>query len=448
MQPEIAADLDAPSSAEALYAEAQRWLPGGLCASGRVNPMLGHPFYVARGQGARLWDVEGRDYIDLCTSHGASLLGHGHPAVRAAVEQALALGIICAHETVYHAEVARRLCEIIPCAEQVRFTGSGTETTWHAVRVARAFTGRERVIKFEGHFHGYNDYLQYSFWPPLEQAGPPEAPRPYNEGAGVPRGMERYIEVLPFNDLPAAERAIRDHGDEIACVILEPLNYDAGGIEPLPGFLEGLRDLTREHGIVLLFDEILSGFRTGAGGAQAHYGVTPDLCTIGKALGGGTALSAFGGRREIMAVVSPLGPAVHSGTYNGHLIPVLAAHAFLREIAQPDFYPHLEALAARLYAGLDEIFARAGVPGRVQGVGCRFGLYFGAAAAGPVTNWRAAARHDRALARRFFGACHARGVYWHDAWHHGFSSAHTLADIDRVLAVAEEAVRAIAAGRE
>lgn len=448
MRRETETDLGRPMEAGGLYAEAQRWLPGGMCASGRVNPMLGHPFYVARGEGARLWDVEGRSYIDLCTSHGASLLGHGHPAVRAAIEQALAMGILCAAETPYHSAVAQEICEIIPCAEQVRFTGSGTETTWHAIRVARAYTGRELVIKFEGHFHGYNDYLQYSFWPPVDRAGPAAAPVPYNEGAGVPRGMERFIEVLPFNDLAAAERALGDHGHEVAAVILEPLNYDAGGIEPVPGFLEGLRRLTAEHGIVLIFDEILSGFRTGPGGAQAHYGVTPDLCTIGKALGGGTALSAFAGRREIMATVSPLGPAVHSGTYNGHLIPVLAARAFLAEVRRPDFYPHLAALAARLYAGLDDLFARTGVPGRVQGVGCRFGLFFGEASRGPVINWRDAARHDKALARRFFGACHRRGVYWHDAWHHGFSSAHTLADIDEVLAVAEAALRAIAAGRE
>lgn len=447
MRQEMAMDPGQMTDADALYAEAQRWLPGGMCASGRVNPMLGHPFFVARGQGSRVWDIEGREFIDMCTSHGASLLGHGHPAITQAIEQALAMGIIAAYETPYHSDVARQLCQIIPSFDQVRFTGSGTETTWHAVRVARAFTGRDYIIKFEGHFHGYNDYLQYSFWPPVDKAGPAEAPVAFNEGAGVPRDVERFIEVLPFNDLAAAERAIRDHGERVACVILEPLNLDAGGIEPLPGFLEGLRALTAEHGIVLIFDEILSGFRTGPGGAQAHYGVTPDMSTVGKALGGGTAISAFGGRRDIMATVSPLGPAVHSGTYNGHLIPVLAARAFLTELLKPDFYPHLEKLASRLYPGLDEIFGRVGVPGRVQGAGCRFGLYFGEASQGPVTNWREAARHDKALARRFYGACHARGVYWHDAWHHGFSSAHSLDDIDRVLEVAEDALKAIASGQ-
>jgi glutamate-1-semialdehyde 2,1-aminomutase len=447
MQQQTGPALDQPMASAALYAEAQRWLPGGTCASGRVNPYLGHPFYVARGEGARVWDVEGRVYIDMCTSNGATLLGHGHPAVRAAIEQALAMGLVCAYETPYHADLARQMTEVIPCAEQVRLTGSGTETTWHAVRVARVATGRERVIKFEGHFHGYNDYLQYSFWPPVERAGPPEAPVPFNEGGGVPRDVERTIEVLPFNDLAAAERAIRDHGEQVACVILEPINFDAGGIEPLPGFLEGLRRLTSEYGIILIFDEILSGFRTGPGGAQSHYGVTPDLCTLGKALGGGTALSAFAGSRAVMGHVSPLGAAVHTGTYNGHLIPVLAARAFLAEIERPDFYPHLEALAARLYPGLDGIFQRLGLPARVQGVGCRFGLFFGEASQGPVTNWREAARHDKSLARRFFAACHARGVYWHDAWHHGFSGAHTLADIDEVLSVAEDAARAMAAGQ-
>jgi len=234
-----------------------------VSAAARFHPALGRPFFAARGEGSRLWDVDGREYIDLHMSFGAALLGHGHPAIRRAVQQALDLGILCAFELEFQAEVARKISEMVPCAEQVRFTGSGTETTWHAVRTARAYTGRFKLVKFEGHFHGFSDVLGYSSWPPLAQAGPPGAPAKIPESAGMPPEDADEVIVLPWNDADALARTLVARGREIAAVIMEPINYNSGGIMPLPGYLQAVRELTAKHGVVLIFDEILSGFRTG-----------------------------------------------------------------------------------------------------------------------------------------------------------------------------------------
>jgi glutamate-1-semialdehyde 2,1-aminomutase len=421
-------------------------LPGGVTAGARLLPDTRRPFYLSRGEGAYVYDLSGRRYIDGLNSHGATLLGHGHPAVVGAVQRVLELGIVCAAEHPLQVALAERLAGTIPCAEQVRFTTSGTETTWHAVRVARGYTGRYHVIRFEGHFHGFNDTLGFSSEPPLDAAGPADAPLTVVESAGVPPEAAGHVTVVPFNDVDALERAVLAHRDDLAAVILEPINFDCYGILPQPGFLEALRDLTRRVGAVLIFDEILSGFRTGPGGAQAHFGVTPDLCTLGKALAGGMPLSAFAGRREIMQAVSPVGKTVHSGTYNAHLTGVAASLAFLDEIAAPEFYPTLLATGERLYAGLREVFARRGLPVWVQGVGCRFGLLFGLDAA--PQNYRQAAARDRETERRFLRACVERGLYLHTGSpHHGYTAAHSAADVASMLQIADDAARAVTAGR-
>jgi len=432
------------SESERLYQVAQQYLPGGVSAAARIHPSLGRAFMVARGEGARLYDVDGKAYLDFHTGSGASLLGHGHPAVKRAVQQALDLGIVCAHETPWQAEVARKLTEIVPCAELVRFTGSGTETTWHAIRTARAHTGRYKVVKFEGHFHGYHDYLAYSSWPPVDQAGPEDAPLAVPESGGIPPELRQFVIVLPWNDLGALERTIRRERDEIAAVIMEPINYNSGTIRPAPGYLEGARALTEKAGIVLIFDEILSGFRTGPSCAQGYLGVTPDMCTLGKALGGGTVLSAFAGRRAVMDAVAPRGGAVHSGTFNAHLIPILAANAFLDEIANPAFWSHLAELDTALYAGLRDVFKRAGLPVWVQGLGARFSLLFGLDE--EPRSYRQAARYDRELAKRFFAAALDEGLYFHFGWHHGLSAQHTPADVEAALERIEAAARRVARG--
>jgi glutamate-1-semialdehyde 2,1-aminomutase len=399
---------------------------------------------TARGDGPRLWDVDGREYLDFFLSSGATLLGHGHPAVRRAIQEAVGLGLICAQETPHAAEAARKLCELVPCAELVRFTNSGTETTWHAIRTARAHTGRWKVVKFEGHFHGYHDYLGYSCWPPLDRAGPEAAPETIAESGGIPPGLRDYVIVLPWNDADALAGTLRAHGREIAAVIMEPVNYNAGTILPAPGYLEAARRLTLEHGVVLIFDEILSGFRTGPSCMQGHFGVTPDLCTLGKAIGGGTVLSAFAGRREVMEAVAPRGAAVHSGTFNAHLVPILACNAFLDEVIRPAFWSNLGRVQEAFHEGLREAFKRAGLPVWVQPFGARFSLLFGLAQA--PRSYREAARQDRELARRFFGAALEEGVYFHGGWHFGVSAMHTLADVDRALDAIGAAARRVARG--
>ena len=426
---------------QALWERAQRVMPGGVNASARSNGALGHPLFFARGEGAYLYDVDGHRYIDYCTSHGASLLGHGHPAIVDAVQEALSMGVLLACETEIQIDVAEQLLSLFPGMDMVRYACSGTETTWHALRVARAFTGRWGVVKFEGHYHGVNDTVGYSHWPDLDAAGPAESPRPVPDSAGIPPANSDLITMLPFNDVEAFERCLRSQADTLAAVIMEPINYDSCGLVPTPGFLQAVRQLTRELGIVLIFDEVLSGFRVRAGPALGQNCI-PDMTVLGKAVGGGMPISAFLGTRAIMETCTPVGPALHSGTYNAPPALVIAIGALLDEVTQPGFYAHLDALGERLYAGIREIMERRGIKAWVQGVGARFGLLFGLDEA-PL-NYRDVARQDMDVMRRFHLACLQRGVYLHYVSpHHGYTSAHTAVDVEETLNVMDDAAAEI-----
>jgi glutamate-1-semialdehyde 2,1-aminomutase len=428
------------SDSQALFEAGQRYLPGGVSGPGRrADPAIGHPFYVRRAQGARIWDIEGHEYIDFQTSFGAALLGHGHPRIAAALQQAIEMGNLCALETEEHIRTAQKLCELIPAFDMVRFSGSGTETTWHVVKLARAVTGRDKIVKFEGHFHGYNEYLQYNMSPPLDKA----LPNIHVESPGFPATLQELVYVLPFNDFDAIERTLARHHDEIAAVILEPVNYNPGCILPQPGYLEHLREVTRRYNVLLIFDEILSSFKTGPGCIQGLYGVTPDLATVGKALGGGTALSAFGGRRDLMEQIMPAGPVVHTGTFVGHLLPVMATGAFLDVITEPDFYPTLLANCEYLYAGLRDCLARRGVKGRVQALGARFTLLFGIEDE-PIS-YPDVARRDVTFAHRFFVEAYRRGLWIPATGHIGISAAHTRADLDAALSIVDDVLRVLTA---
>ncbi|MEJ2209538.1 MAG: aminotransferase class III-fold pyridoxal phosphate-dependent enzyme [Anaerolineae bacterium] len=419
------------------WRRASSYLPGGICASARIHKGLDSPFYIRRGEGGKVYDLEGSEYVDLCTSFGSALLGHAHRRVSQAVGQALDVGLICAHEHEWHARLAQRIAEAVPAVEMLRFTMSGTETTYYAVKLAREYTGRPLVVKFEGHFHGYNDYLAYNYWPAPDKAWPQVTPA----AAGTPEDWQKCCIVLPFNDFERAEETLVRRGPEIAAVILEPVNYNSGTLLPGEGFLQLLRRLTAEQGSLLIFDEILSGFRTGPGCMQATYGVIPDLCTLGKALGGGMPLSAFGGKRSIMEHVSPLGRVQHSGTYNGHLAAIAGGLAFFDVIGQAGCYEALLARCRRLYAGIDEIAGRLGFPARVQVLGARFSLLFGPPAGRTLRQYRDVVDNDWPLFHRFCTACLEHGVYLHTMWHHGISTAHTDADIDRALEGIEAAFR-------
>ena len=426
------------NKSRALHERARRVMPGGVNASVRINAALGHPLFMARGEGAYLYDVDGNRFIDYCVSHGASLLGHGNAAVIAAVEEALQKGVLLSCETEIQVRVAEQLLQLFPGAQMVRYTCSGTETTWHALRVARAYTGKWGVIKFEGHYHGVNDTAGYSHWPAPDLAGPADTPHAVPDSAGIPPANNELITILPFNDVAALERCLRTKADDLAALIMEPINYDSCGLCPSSEFLQAVRELTAELGIVLIFDEVLSGFRVRAGAALGDEKVTPDMTVLGKAVGGGMPISAFMGSREIMETCTPVGPAMHSGTYNAPPALVIAIGAFLDQISQPGFYDHLNALGDRLYKGMREIFRRRGIKAWVQGVGSRFGLLFGLDE--EPRNYRDVSRQDMTMMAKFNRACIHRGVYLHHVSpHHGYSSAHTMADIDETLDVMDQA---------
>lgn len=438
---------EAISKSETLFAFASQYLVAGVSGSARLNAALGRPVYLTHGDGCRLYDVDGRSYLDYNLSHGASFLGHNHPEIRKAIQQALDMGVICAYETEHHSRLAEALCRLIPCAEQVRFANSGSEATFSALRVARTVTGRNKILKFEGHFHGLHDAVVWNAHGPARDLFPTYPYVPLEvESAGVPPQLAELVVVIPWNDPAAIQQALREHGNELAAVICEPVNYNSGCICPAPGFLELLRAETAQRGILLIFDEVLSSFRMAAGGAQAYYKVTPDLCTLAKAVANGLPLAVVAGKREFMRVLSPLGPAAHSGTYSGHLFAVVAALASLRAITQPGFYDRIFANADRLYEGLTALFAQHDIPARVQGLGARFGIYFGVAH--EVKAYQDAARIDGDLGHRFVRACFERGVYFHNygklaLGHHGFSAAHTVADIDETLNRVDDALKAM-----
>ena len=431
-----------------LFQESSKYLVGGVSASTRLNKALREPFFMSRGDGSKVYDVEGREYIDLCISHGATFLGHNNPGIKEAIGQALDMGIICSGETEFQTALAQKICEMVPSAELVRFASSGTEATMYAIRTARSYTGKEKIVKFEGHFHGIHDYATWSFAPPLDQAGPEEQPIPFVQTSGVPAAIKDLIIPLPFNNLDVLERTIKTRKDEIAAVILEPICYNCGCLKPLPGYIEALRELTRDNDIVLIFDEVLSGFRMGPGCAQEYLGVTPDLTTLAKAVAGGVPLSVFCGKREIMEQVRPTGTSEHSGTYNAHLIPVMAGLSSLEQISEPGFYDHIYEVGDRLYSGIEDIIRRLGLKIRLQYLGARFGMFFGMDPDVEVIDYRQSLDHDIDMALKFLRAAVENGVYFHDYGgrpaHHGFSAAHTIADIDRALEGIEAAMQKLA----
>ncbi len=426
------------------HEHAKQFLAGGVSSSTRVNQALGHAMLFQRAEGCRVWDLDGRELIDLCTSHGATLLGHGDGRVRAAVEAALERGAACSYESQQHAELAELLCKSVPCLELLRFTGSGTEATMHCLRLARAFTGRQKILRFEGNFHGYHDQVMWSAAGDPDQFNPPLKPI----SAGVTAGLDQHLVQVPYNRPDLVEVAFRRFGSELAAAICEPIFYNAGCVLPTSEFMATLRRLTERHGTVLIFDEVLSAFRMGTGGAQEYLGVTPDLCTLGKAIGGGYPLSVFGGRRDIVQRLMPEGDCQHSGTYNGHPVVIAAGLAAVRAYREPGFYDHVSSIAGQLTGGLRAMLARHGLRVRVQGLGARFGIYFGLAPHEPVTSYAEAQRHDKPLLMRFYAAANGHGVYFHDyggaPCHHGFCAAMQPKDVAEALARLDRAVAEIA----
>ncbi len=353
-----------------LYQRGAAVLPGGVCSSTRFNQAWGKPVYATRAKGPRFWDVEGRDFLDMSMSHGATLLGHAPECLREAFQQTWEAGVLCSLDTEHHIELAEKLCEIVPCAERVRFTGSGSEATLHALRLCRAASGRDKIIRFRGHFHGYHELAYIGGHPPADQL---DASPPYRESAGIPAAMAELIIPVEYNNAEELERTVAKHRDEVGVILIEPVDFNCGCILPEPGFLELARRLADETGMILFFDEIQSFAKKSPGGAQFDFGVTPDISTIGKSLGAGLPLSAIVGRAELMDRYKPVGDVAHSGTFNAPLPSILSGLAFVETISQPQFWSKIESLGTRLFAGLEEITASSPVPVRMQHHGSRFG---------------------------------------------------------------------------
>ncbi len=429
-------------SYEALYARGRQSLPGGVCSSTRFNQAWGRPVYASRAKGARFWDVDGREFLDFSMSHGATLLGHAPDALKQAFETAWELGVLCSLDTEHHIALAEQLCRIVPCAERVRFTNAGSEATLHALRLCRAASGRERIIRFYGHFHGYHEFTFIAGHPPADQI---DAHPPYRESAGIPRAMADLVVPIEYNDVEALEAAVERHRDDVGTILIEPIDYNCGCITPRPGFLQRARELADKFNMILFFDEIQSFAKKSPGGAQQDYGVTPDICTIGKSLGAGLPLSAIAGKASLMDGFKPVGPVAHSGTFNAPLTSILSGLAFVAEIQKPEFWQHIDQLGAQLDEGFAEISRRSPVPVRFQRHGSRFGIIFGTRE--PVTNYRQSLCHKKETMLEFCRQTTARGLYFHDygggACHHGYSLAHTPQEISRALDAIDQSLQAM-----
>lgn len=415
-----------------LFNHAQLLIPGGVNSPVRAfRSVGGTPLFIKRGRGAQIWDADGNVYIDYVGSWGPLIVGHAHPEVVKAVQQMAERGLSFGAPTEAELEMASLLVKLVPSIEQVRLVSSGTEATMSAIRVARGFTGRSKIVKFEGCYHGHADSL-------LVKAGSGALTFGQPSSAGVPPETAAHTLVLDFNDETTLSAAFAHDGDEIAAVIIEPVVGNANLIAPKPGFLQLLRELCTKHGAVLIFDEVMTGFRVALGGAQALYGITPDMTTLGKVIGGGMPVGAFGGRREIMQCVAPLGPVYQAGTLSGNPVALAAGLATLRLVQAAGYYDKLTATANALCRGLSEAAAGQNVAFSAQHVGGMFGLYFRAL---PPQTYAEVMECDKQSFNQFFHSMLAEGVYLApSAYEAGFvSSAHTAADIDKTVAAAIKA---------
>jgi len=416
-----------------LLRAASRVIPGGVNSPVRAfRGVGGEPFFVARAEGPRLWDVEGRSYIDFVGSWGPLILGHAAPAVVEALADVARRGTSYGAPTAAEVELAEQITRAFPSMEMVRLVSSGTEAAMSAIRVARGATGRDVIVKFDGGYHGHADSL-------LVRAGSGGATFGVPDSAGVPAALAALTLTVGYNDITAVRALFAERGRDIAAVIVEPVAGNMGVVPPAPGFLEGLREITKAHGALLIFDEVITGFRIAFGGAQERYGIAADLTCLGKIIGGGLPVGAYGGRRDLMEHVAPLGPVYQAGTLSGNPLAVAAGLETLKALADRTAYPRLEALGAQMEAGLRVAAGKAGVPLHVNRVGSMLTGFF---CAGPVTDYESAKRADRERYGRYFHAMLARGVYLAPSQFEAafVSLAHREADLDAAAHAATEAM--------
>ncbi|HEX3655149.1 MAG TPA: glutamate-1-semialdehyde 2,1-aminomutase [Pirellulales bacterium] len=417
------------------FARAKQLIPGGVNSPARAfGGVGGEPLFFERGEGAYLVDIDGNRYLDYIGSWGPMILGHAHPRVTAALERATRRGTSFGAPTLAETHLAELIVEAVPSIEKVRLVNSGTEATMSAIRLARGFTGRELIVKFAGNYHGHVDSL-------LVAAGSAAATLAVPNSPGVTAGTAADTLVLQYNDVPGLRQAFAEHGQRIACVIVEPVVGNMGCVIPTDEFLTALRASTEQHGALLIFDEVMTGFRVAYGGAQEIFGIQPDLTTLGKIVGGGLPVGAYGGRAEIMDRVLPAGPVFQAGTLSGNPLATAAGIATLEVLRDERPYAKLEQLGARLAAGLARAATDAGVAHSVARVGSMLTLFFNPE---PVIDWPSASRSDTKAFGRFFWGLIERGVYFPCSQYEALfiSAAHTESDIDRTIAAAAEALAA------
>jgi len=427
--------MDTTRSSE-LFEEAQRYIPGGVNSPVRAFKAVGGgPLFIDRGRGSHIWDVDGNKFIDYVGSWGPLILGHAHPLVVQAVEKAAERGTSFGATTEAEIELAKMIVNAVPSVEMVRLVSSGTEAVMSAIRLARGYTGRDKIVKFEGGYHGHSDSL-------LAKAGSGVTTLGIPDSAGVPGTLTADTLVLPYNDIDAARMLFEAIGPEIACVIIEPVAGNMGVVIPKPGYLADLRELTRKYGIVLIFDEVITGFRLSYGGAQELYGVVPDMTTLGKIIGGGLPLGAYGGRREIMEQVAPIGPVYQAGTLSGNPVAVAAGIETLRVLRDRDPYAELEAKTATLGDALASATEQSGIDLQVNQIGSIMTAFFTQEA---VDDYATAKTSDTQRYAAFFRGMLEQGIYLAPSQFEAafVSTAHTDEDISRTIEAARNALALI-----